>query len=160
MILLKENYIFVNPGEKAFRAASNYVNYVELGQPASDQFFLVAAIENNEFTVSARLYDERGEFVCRIDDNSVREHRGSKVQFLSEGGYEVIGPEERLILRLALAGERRELCLLQGRFYDEQGELVAEGNEEDFLIYKPPAVLGKSGLARGIVLESPAKKPA
>jgi hypothetical protein len=50
--------------------------------------------------------------------------------------------------------------VLQGRFYDEHGELAAEGNEEDLLIYKPPAVLGKSGSARGIVLELPAKKPA
>lgn len=160
MILLKGNYIFVNPGGKAFLAASNYVNYVELGHPGSDGFSLVATIENDEFVVSAQLYDERGNFVCKVEDNSVREHSNVEVHFLPEGGYEIIGPEGSLVLRLALAGEHGEVCILQGKFYDEQGELVAEGSEEDLLIYKPPAVLGKSGSARGIVLESPAAKPA
>lgn len=45
------------------------------------------------------------------------------------------------------------MCVLQGKFYDSSGNLIVEGDEKDFRIFKGPAVLGKSGNSLGIVLE-------
>ena len=155
---LRGNYIFVKPGEKAFLAASNFVNYIELGRPDSRGFYLLAEVEGGEFVVSARLFDEHGTKVAEIRRNNVIEG-AAKLSFFPQGGYQVTDSQGRLLLRLALSGEPNETCVLQGKFYDETGELVAEGDEQDLRIYRAPAVLGKSGAARGIVIEAPVTIP-
>jgi len=104
---LRGNYIFVKPGEKAFLAASNFVNYIELGRPDSRGFYLLAEVEGGEFVVSARLFDEHGTKVAEIRRNNVIEG-AAKLSFFPQGGYQVTDSQGRLLLRLALSGEPNE----------------------------------------------------
>lgn len=150
MVQLSGNYFFVGPGDKAFLVASNFTNYIEIGRPASDGFFLVGVIEEAEFVVSGRLFDEEGHPLCELDRNNLK-HSDLRVQHFPEGGYEVTTSEGDLVIRLALT-ENDKICILQGKFFNEDGELVADG-ENDLHIYKGPAVIGKSGSARGLVIE-------
>ena len=151
---LTGNYIFVRPGEKAFFVASNYVNYVELGNPVGRGFYLVAEIQDDEFLVSARLFGPDRQKLAEVIRNNVIEG-SAKIQFIPLGGYELTTPDGTRLLRLEISGTGGHICKLLGRFYDESGELIAAGDEEDLRIYRAPAVLGKSGSARGIVIEAP-----
>jgi hypothetical protein len=158
MTQLRGNYIFVQPGEKAFKAASNLVNYLELGSIEDDKFYLIASIENNEFVVSARLFNSSGQELVEIKQNNIRHSPTAKIQFFPAGGYEIVDNTGGLIIRLKLMGALKNECLLQGKFYNEEGSLVAKGDDEDLRIYKAPAVLGKSGGARGIVIAAPSSR--
>lgn len=149
---LQGNYIFTRPGEKAFLVASNYVNYLELGRKSVTDYYLEAKIEKDEFLVSGTIYDSKGIPLCNIKENHVENIKGNCVfEPLKDHGYEIVD-RGNVIFRLSLRD--RNLCVLQGRFYDGSGNLIAEGDETDFRIFKGPAVLGKAGNSLGIVLES------
>ena len=151
-VYLRGNFIFTSPGEKAFLVSSNFVNYLELGQRGLTDHYLEAQIRNGDFVVSGEIYDKRGQFLCRIRENNL-EDIGGKCKFRwLKAGYEVIHEERGMIFTLTMMPERPNVCILKGKFYDSEGNLIAEGNQEDFVIYKGPAVIGKSGNARGIVL--------
>lgn len=153
MTVLRGNYIFVDPGQKAFLAASNYTNYVLLGEQSLNSFWLEASIENDEFVVSANLFDVSGRRVCELNRNDARGVEADiHLRHIDVGGYEILSGDGTLILRLALKEGEPNVCILQGHFYSSTGELVAEGDDQDLRIYKGPAVLGKSGAARGIVI--------
>lgn len=151
MAILKGNYIFTQPGQQAFLAASNYVNYVLLGDPAQRSFYLEARIDKGEFLISGRLYRKDGSLLCEIYDNRVKDASRCKIVPIRPGGYELRTPEGEVHLRLRVKPEQN-VCLIQGTLYDDSGSLVAEGNEEDFRIYKGPAILGKFGSSLGIVI--------
>jgi len=152
-VRLSNNYIFVKPGQKAFLAASNYVNYLELGRKGLNDHYLKAEIKDDEFVVSGKLYDEKGTALCTIRENNLEDMASKcKLNWLRNGGYEVIHEERGQLLKIATMPEQSNICILQGKFYDSKGNLIAEGNDQDFVIYKGPAVLGKSGSALGIVL--------
>jgi hypothetical protein len=152
-IVMRENYIFTSPGQKAFLASSNYVNYIELGKKGVTAYYLEAKIENRDFIVNGRLYDAHGDFICMLRKNQLEEmQKKCKMVFDAKGrGYKVVTENDQVIIELFLRDENT--CILRGTFYDEKGNPVAKGNERDFLIFRGPAVLGKSNGARGIVME-------
>jgi hypothetical protein len=147
------SYFFVKPGDRAFLVASNYTNYLELGRPLSKGFFLLARVEGKEFKVSARLFNAARQCLVELSDNRVVDPQGSRVEFRPRGGYDVFDAAGNPVLTLALTGDAGHICVLRGRFFDENGELVAEGDGDDFRLYRGPAVIGRSGAARGIVIE-------
>jgi len=151
MVVLRENYIFTQPGQQAFLAASNYVNYILLGDPGKRSFYLEGRIDKGQFLISGRLYRKDGSMLCEIDNNRVKEASGCKVVPIKPGGYELRTPEDEVHLRLRLRPDEN-VCLIQGSFYDDSGTLLAEGNERDLRIYKGPAILGKLGFSLGIVI--------
>ena len=145
------NYIFTRPGENAFLVSSNYVNYFELGRKGVTDYFLEAKIEGDEFVVSGTLYDSRGVHLCNIEENHVEKINGNCLfEALGDRGYQVVDGGS-VIFRLSL--KEKNVCVLQGKFYDSAGNLVAEGDENDFRIFRGPAILGKSGNSLGIVLD-------
>lgn len=146
---LKGNYIFTQPGQKAFLASSNFVNYLELGRLGGNGFFLQARIGRDQFWVSARLFDEEGKFVCVLRDNHlVDKQPGCELRTVPSGGYRIYDKKGRVVFELGLINPTT--CLLQGRFYSEKGELVAHGDAQDFKILRGPAILGKAGASIGI----------
>ena len=151
MTILKGNYIFARPGEPAFLAASNFVNYLSLGDKAKGTFYLEARIENGEHKLSGRLWTKEGKFLCELRDNAIVSGE-CKVVPIKQGGYEVRAKGNQLQFSVRL--QDGKTCLIQGKFYDESGHLVAEGNRDDFRIFKGPAILGKSGASAGIVIGS------
>jgi hypothetical protein len=152
-ISIRGSYIFTSPGQKAFLASSNFVNYIELGKKGVTAYYLEAQIKNGEFVVSGTLYDSHGSFLCRLVNNNLEEMQRKCEMKLHEGrrGYKVVTENQEVVIELFIKDEN--ICILKGTFYDERGELVAKGNETDFLIFKGPAVLGKSDGTLGIVLE-------
>lgn len=151
MTILRGNYIFTEPGQKAFLAASNFVNYFSLGDPTKQSFYLEGKIEDGEFLLSGRLYREDGQFLCEIHNNRVAQGPGCKIVSIKPGGYEIRGSEGQVHLRLVLKPEHN-VCIVQGKLYDDTGHVVAEGDGQDLRIYKGPAILGKSGSSLGIVI--------
>ena len=146
-IVMTGNYIFVQGGEKAFKVASNFTNYLELGAQGITGYYLEARVENNEFLINATLLDPRGEIVCRIVNNFPERPECRKE--MTPNGYRITSVSGELLLGIEAHGN---VCLLRGRVYETNGGIVAEDKGDDFLVYHGPAVLGKSGTSLGIVL--------
>jgi hypothetical protein len=150
---MRGNYIFTGPGQKAFLASSNFVNYVELGKKGVTKYYLEAKIVGEEFVVSGILYNSKGTFLCKLINNHLEDmQRKCEMVFDKEmKGYKVLDENKEVIIELFL--KDKNTCILRGSFYDEKGNLLATGSGEDLLIFKGPAILGKSNGSLGIVLE-------
>src|SRR5438309_3761880 len=151
-IHMRGNYIFVAPGEPCFLVSSDYTNYLEIGRPGLDDFFLIAYIQEKHHFIDAALFGNNGKPVCRVARNHLDElFEGDwEVKTRVDGGFAVVNSDDRNLMNLRLLNGG--ICLIEGKFYNKSGELVASGNDQDFLIFKGPAVIGKSGLAKGIVI--------
>lgn len=145
--VLKGNYIFVRPGEKMFEVASNFTNYVELGVRGVTTYYLEARVENNEFLVNGTLLDRSGKIVCQVANN-FPEGAGCHKE-MTHQGYRIRSEAGDLLLGIEAAGD---VCRLKGTIYAETGDIVAQDSGDDFLIHRGPAVLGRSGNARGFVI--------
>lgn len=146
-VVMKGNYIFVRPGEKAFKVASNYTNYLELGARGITDYYLEARVGNGEFLINATLLDLHGKVSCRIVQNFPDKSECRKE--MTPYGYRMLSSSDELLLGIEA---RENICLLRGTIYDGKGGIVAQDKEDDFLIYHGPAILGKSGSSLGIVL--------
>lgn len=148
-VIMKGSYIFVQPGEKAYKVASNYTNYLELGQPGVTDYYFEARVVADEFRINASFMDPSIEHRVKVVEN-VPESPGLKRTML-RNGYQIEDENGRLILGLEVQGQN--VCVIRGAVYDERGEVVAESRQGDFIVHRGPAVIGKSGEAKGIVLE-------
>jgi len=152
-IHMRGNYLFVSPGEPCFLVSSNYTNYLELGRPGTDDFFLVAYIQEKQHLIDAALFNSEGKPECRIAQNHIDTVFAGDwtVRPIIQGGFFVADSKANILAKVSLI-ENGEVCLIEGNFYNRAREIVAKGDEKDFLIFKGPAVIGKSGLSRGIVI--------
>ena len=66
-------------------------------------------------------------------------------------GYRVSDNTGRTVIEMVLRQQDLQ-CNITGIIYDEVGTVVAEGSDNGFTIHHGPAVLGKSGNSRGIVI--------
>lgn len=146
-VIMKGNYIFVQPGEKAFKVASNFTNYLELGAQGITDYYLEAQIGNGEFVVNAILLDLHGRVACRIANNFPEKSECRRE--MTRSGYRILSISGELLLGIEAP---ENVCLLRGTIYDAKGGIVARDREDDFLIYHGPAILGKSDGSLGIVL--------
>ena len=147
-VLMKDYYFFVSPDEKAFRISSNYANYIELGKEGITDYYLEALIENDDFIINAVLHDPAEREPCNIT-NSVP-GKSNFIKITTPEGYHIKNKKGQLLFGIERKGN---LCLLRGKIMDLKGNVIAEDVDDDFLIYQGPAILGKSGNARGLVLE-------
>ena len=142
------NYIFVEQGSKAYEVASNFTNYLELGTPGADpDYYFEAQIDNDEFIIDAVLREPSSPTPLRIV-KSFPEGGPWKKDMLTNG-WRIVDPNGELILGLEVNGN---ICHIKGKVKSRDGTLVAEDSNNNFLIYKGPAVLGRSGTSRGIVI--------
>lgn len=146
-VVMKGNYIFVQPGQKCFRVASNLTNYLELGVKGVTAYYLEGRIEVGEFLVNATLLDPTGRKACQIINN-FPEGPGCRKE-MTKNGYSILSHSGELLLGIEATGD---VCSLKGRIYDSTGVVVARDEQDDFLIFRGPAVLGKSNGSLGIVL--------
>jgi len=145
--VMKGNYIFVRPGEKMFGVASNFTNYLELGVRGVTAYYLEAKIENNEFLINATLLDHSGKSACEVANN-FPEGSGCRKEMTPQG-YRICNQAGDLLLGIEVTGD---VCLLKGTVYGPNGDIIAQDQADEFLVYRGPAVLGRSGGSRGIVL--------
>lgn len=149
-VALKGNYIFVQPGQKAFKVASNFTNYLELGVAGATDYYLEARVEGDEFLINATLLDPQSKSPCRVVNNFPE--RSSCRREMTPEGYRILSPSGELLLGIEL-DVGTNVCHLRGTIYDAKGNVIAQDDGDDFLIQHGPVVLGKSGQARGITLE-------
>jgi hypothetical protein len=148
-VALKGNYIFVQPGQTAFKVASNFTNYLELGVAGATDYYLEARIEGEEVLINAVLVDPQSKSTCRVVNNFPE--RSSCRREMTPHGYRILSPSGELLLGIEL-DVRTRVCHLRGTVYDAKGNVIARDDGDDFLIHHGPAVLGRSGQSRGIVL--------
>ncbi len=148
-MVMTGNYILVEPGKKAFKVASNFTNYLELGARGTTSYYLEARIQNDEFLINATLLTPHGRSAARIVNNFPEQPDCRKE--MTPHGYRIIDNSGGLLLGIE---SRRNVCILRGTVYDSNGQIVAQDKGDDFLVYRGPAILGKSpGGSLGIVLE-------
>jgi hypothetical protein len=147
-VKLRDLFVCVLAGEKAFRAAGNFTNYLKLGMQGITGYYLEARVENDQFLVTATLLDPHGQVCCRILDNVPQGAECRKE--LTQDGYRILDKSGAMIFGMEVRGE---ICLLRGTLYDDQGGILAEGVGDEFLIDHGPAVLGKSGQSIGMWIE-------
>ena len=141
------NYVFVRPGQKAFKIASNYTNYVKLGIKGVTPYYLEGKVESDEFVINALLLDRNGKAVCEIVNN-FPQGQGCRRRITPQG-YVVEDEQGNPLLEIKVV---ENLCLLKGTLYGPDGEIVARDSNDDFLVYHGPLVLGKSGGSLGLVV--------
>jgi hypothetical protein len=147
-VRMSGNFIFAGPDQKAFKVASNFTNYIELGTPAPDpDYYLEARIEEDQFLLSATLWEPHTDSRLRIIDNFPDGPPWSRKML--RNGWHIVDPKDRLILGIEVTGN---ICHLKGRIVNRDGSVIAEESGDDFLVHRGPAVLGRSGSTRGIVL--------
>ena len=148
-MVMTDNYIFVRPGEKAFRVASNFTNYLELGAQGITSYYLEAKVENDEFVINATLLDAQGRSSCRIVNNFPQNPECRKE--MTPSGYRIVDDVGQPLLEIEA---QTSVCHLRGTIYNASGGIVAQDEKDDFLVYHGPAILGKSSSgALGIVLQ-------
>ncbi len=146
-VVMTGNYIFVQPGQRCFRVASNLTNYLELGVRGATEYYLECRIDAGDFVINATLLDRAGRKVCDILNNFPQGPDCRKE--MTRNGYRILGRSEDLLLGIEATGD---ICSLKGTVYGNGGAIIAEDRGEDFLIFRGPAVLGKSNGSLGIVL--------
>lgn len=149
-VFMRGNYIFVEPGHKCFEVSSNFTNHLELGIQGITKYYLEAKIENDEFKISGTLLDKDGEILCRLKDNFIEASRGCNKE-MTQYGYRIKDKDGKLVLEIQV--ENDLICHLKGTIYGESGEIVAQDKKGEFIIFKGPAIIGKSGNAIGIKLD-------
>ena len=146
-VVMKGNYIFVQPGQKAFMIASNFTNYLELGAKGITDYYLEAKVENDEFIINAKIYDPQNKEFCIVTNNFPEKSDFRKE--MTPNGYCIFSKTGVLLLGIEA---NAEICYLKGKIYNISGEVVAEEKNEDYMIYRGPATIGKLGNSMGIVL--------
>ncbi|MBI4601107.1 MAG: hypothetical protein HY721_04015 [Planctomycetes bacterium] len=149
-VALKGNYICVQPGQKAFKVASNFTNYLELGVAGATDYYLEAWVEGGEVFINATLVDPQAKSFCRVVNNFPE--RSSCRREMTRQGYRILSQSGQHLLGIEL-DVSTNVCHLRGTIYDAKGNVIAQDDGDDFLIHHGPAILGRSGQARGIVLE-------
>lgn len=146
-VTMRGNFIFVEPGQKAYKVASNFTNYLELGLLGGTDYYLLARVETDEFLIDAQLHEPNSGAAVEIKDNfPVGEILPRE---MLPNGYRILDTRGELLIGIEVDGN---ICMIRGRISAVDGSIIAESSEDDFLIYRGPAVLGKSGEARGLVV--------
>lgn len=151
-VVMRGNYIFVNPGEKMLKVASNFTNYLELGLKGVTAYYLEVRIEGGQVLINAVLLSPEGRHLCEIEDSFPSGAHGVVYESLGNG-YRFLSSASELLRIEDPTGSG--VYLLRGKIYDEGGVVVAEDKGDDYVIYRGPAILGRAGAARGIVMDPP-----
>lgn len=146
-VLMKDNWIFAQPGQKVLRVASNFTNYLQLGTLGVTAYYLEAEATSNEFLLNGHLLRPDGTPLVHIANNLPEDDGVSRE--MTPHGYRFIDRHGEFLFGMEVEGDN--VCVLRGKIYDEKGDVVAEDSGSDFLVYRGPAVIGKSDGAYGIV---------
>ena len=155
-VFMRGNYIFVEPGRKCFEVSSNFTNYLELGIQGITKYYLEAKIVSDEFKISGILLDKNGEVLCRLKDNFIEKSEDCNKE-MTRYGYRIKDKDGNLVFEIQVGNNL--VCHLKGTIYGDSGEIVAQDREDEFIILKGPAIIGKSGNAIGIKLDQSQTSP-
>jgi hypothetical protein len=140
-------YLAVQPGEPAYKVASNFTNYVELGARGRTDYYLEARIDDGRFVVDAVLQDPSTGRAVNVEDNVPTDSGVTRRD--RPDGFDIVNGTGHVLLGLDIDGP---VAHLRGRITTAAGEVVAEDDADDFLVHRGPMVLGRSDGAHGVML--------
>ena len=147
MATLTANRMFVEEGEPCYYIGSSLTNYLEIGRQEETPYYLEARIEGGEYIIDATLLvPGREEPVIISSGRPISEGFDRRI---TETGYQIIDSAGRVILA---AEDMGGFCSIQCTVYDNKGAVIAECIDDCFQVYRGPAIIGKKGNSRGIVL--------
>lgn len=145
-MILSGSYIFTRPDQKCFEIASNFTNYIELGMRGITKYYLEAKIDGDEFKISGTLLDKNGIVKCVLEENSVKAPCNKEA---INNGYGIKDKDNNIILEIKIDNN---ICHLKGVIYGDSGDMVAQDEEDHFMVMKGPVTIGKSGESIGIYI--------
>jgi len=146
---MRGSYFFVRPGQKRFEISSNFTNYLEIGIQGVTEYYLEAKVENDEFKISGTLLNPSGQVLCNINQNFIETSLGC-IKEMTPNGYRIKDNDKNQVFEIRV---ENNICHLKGAIYSESGEIVAREQEDSFLIFRGPAIIGKSNGSIGIKLD-------
>lgn len=150
-VIMRGNYFFVQPGAKCYKISSNFTNYFLLGIVNIGPYFLEAKIVEDEFAISGKLLNPQGKLSCNVENNFVTSTQNVAKE-MTPSGYRLKEEDTgRMLLEMMVI--EKGICLIKGIIYNENGNVVAEDKDQDFVIYSGPAIIGKSGNAIGLKID-------
>jgi len=149
MVFIENNYIFSSPEENSYFVSSNYTNYIELGYDGIDDYYLKATVLNNKYNLSINMYDENGEFLFEVKNNVLINGENCDVINYDRGIIEIIINNVTI---LNYSPIENNTMVIVCDIYDKNGDLIARGTDENFLIFKGPARIGKKDNEYGIII--------
>jgi hypothetical protein len=145
---MRGSYFFVEPGSKSFKVATNFTNYLELGiQSSAPDYYLEAKVADDDFVINAVLWEPTLTAPLRIVDSFPDGPEWTRKML--PNGWHIVNKTGQLMFGLEVQGS---VCHIKGEVRSRDGTLVAQDSNDDYLIYKGPAILGRSGSARGLVI--------
>jgi hypothetical protein len=148
-IVIRGSYFFVTPYQKCYEIASNFSNYIEIGERGITPYYLEAKIDNDEFKISGILFDATGEVLCTLENNFISTSRGCTKE-MTKFGYRIKNKQGTRIFEIRAEDN---VCHLEGTIFSSSGETVAQSKDGVFVILKGPAIIGKSNGSIGIKIE-------
>jgi len=148
-IVIRGSYFFVTPYQKRYEIASNFSNYIEIGERGITPYYLEAIIENNEFKISGTLLDATGEVLCTLENNFISTSRDCTKE-MTQFGYRIKNKQGTRIFEIRA---ENIICHLEGVIYSSSGEIIAQSKENVFVILKGPAIIGKSNGSIGFKID-------
>ena len=145
-IVIRGSYFFVTPSQKRYEIASNFSNYIEIGELGITPYYLEAKIVNDEFKISGTLLDINGKILCTLKDNFISISVGC-IKEMNQFGYRIKNIQGDRILEIRA---QNNICHLEGSIYSSTGEIVAQSKDGLFVILKGPAIIGKSNGSIGM----------
>src|SRR5690242_11311916 len=112
-VVMKGSWFFAEPGGRAFKVASNFTNYLELGSAGITTYYLEARIEKTQFVVNALLPDAKGQSPCRIVDNFPQKSECQRKML--PNGYRILSQAGDFLFGIEV---RDNICHLRGKIYD------------------------------------------
>ena len=148
-IVIRGSYFFVKPRQKRYEIASNFSNYIEIGERGITPYYLEAKIENDAFKISGTLLDATGEVLCTLENNFISTSRDCTKE-MTKFGYRIKNKQGTRMFEIRA---ENNVCHLEGAIYSSSGEIIAQSKEGVFVILKGPAIIGKSNGRIGIRIE-------
>jgi hypothetical protein len=140
-------YLLVQPGEPAYKVASNFTNYVQLGVRGSTDYYFEARIDDGRYVIDANLWDPSAERTVTVEDNHPTDVDVTRTD--RSNGFDIVDGTGHVVLGLDVVDL---VAHLRGRIVTPTGDVVAEDDGDDFLIHHGPMVLGRSDGTHGVML--------
>lgn len=128
-----------------FNIATNLMNKFRIGwQDQQDNFYLEGFInEKGEPIISCRVFDSNGNFIFELRQNRLirgtSDYWKKRIGFLSGPGWEIKDEFENMILETETIDN--VTCII-GIFYDNKGNVAAEGDRTKGLLVNCPLMMG------------------
>jgi hypothetical protein len=150
-VIMSKNRINVRPGDRCFVASSNLCDFFQIGDNSTSYLLIAEMIgPDKEFLFNGRLFLPGHTNHGTVIDNfpkAAAPQGWVKRQRIATPGYELVDPSSDIIL--FGFEEIDNVCHVIANVYDESGVVIAETLADNFIVHRPPAIIGTGGIHIG-----------